>query len=780
MSAGREHIVFGRLSRFAAYGLIALSLAAIPAALRVRIDNRLERWIEPEGQAARDYERFRELFGGDEFVLVAYTGKELVDEAGLEAQLAALEAIEAAPGVLGVWGLPVLYRDVFGGEDLDALREELHATPFYENFIISEDGAVAGLYIETAPPVGPKGRQMLVRRVVDALAPLWAHGYDVHLVGSPVLNAVLDQISDREACRIFPVAAVCALVILALQFRSFRATLVAVACASLSVLLTVAAMGLSGRDMNMVTSVLPSLLWVLALASIVHILRRYQRRRNDTASREEAIAAALRETARPCAIASITTACGFATLLLADMTPVRELGAFAALGMLIALAVSLTVGPLLIRRLRVPARNGGDWHKRVFETGLSPIPRGRPSVGRVARSGDRPQQECLSPIPRRPWARRLCRDWTDTVARFATRRASSITLVTFVLGALALGALRWVRVEADPLTFLPETSPTVQDYRFVSDRLTGYYTVEMLIDTPDGWLDPAVWPALDRAASEVAASPGVARVLSPLDLLRTLNRWEQDFDEAAYTLPVDRAAAESLIAELDDADHARLARFVAADGRTLRLSALVRVMASNEFLDIPRAAERAITALPEPLSGYVTGIVPQLVQAQLDLVRTQLRSFGWAFVIVFCCILAGLRSWRLTLVSVAPNVIPILVAFVIMAAADIALDAATVMMASVALGIAVDDTVHLIATWQQLRRAGMAKEDAVRTTLGHVGSAMLITTVTACCGFFTLCASRFVPIQYFGLLAGAAMIAALVADLVLTPALLIRFGEDAP
>lgn len=733
MTAGSDHYVGKRLSCLAGYVLLLLSLAAIPFAFRVTVDNRLERWIEPEGEAAQRYERFRNLFGSDEFVLVAYAGREILDEPGLDAQIAALEQIEMIAGVLRVWGLPAVYRDFFGAEDLDAFREDVPATPFFRDFLISADGSVAGIFIETAPADGPMGRRALVQAVAAAAEPLRRHGYSVHLVGSPALNAVLDETSERESARIFPIAALCAVLVLALQFRSVRATAVCVACAGLSLVLTLGAMGLSGRSMNMVTSVLPALLWVLALANVVHILRRYQHHRPACATVDAAMDRALGETALPCTIAAITTACGFGALLTAEMTPVRELGVFAAFGMMASLAVSLTVTPLLARWLRLPTQS----------------PRTRAA------------------------------GWTDALARLAARRSGAVLAVAGLMGAMSICALYWVRTEADPLTFLPDTSQAVRDYRFVGERLTGFYTVEILVDAPDGWLDPGVWAALEGAARQVEAVPGVARVLSPLDLLKKLNQWDHAFDPGYYRLPEDRSAAGQLLAGLDDVGRAQLARFVSGEGRAVRLSVLVRVMASPQFLEILHAGERAVAALPRPLSGCVTGMVPQLVQAQLDLVRMQLRSFGLAFVIVFLCILAGLRSWRMTVLAIPPNLLPVLAAFAIMAVTGIALDAATVMMAGVAVGIAVDNTAHLITTYRQERRTSAEKEEALRTTLRHIGPAMTITTVTSCCGFFALCASTFVPIQYFGLLAGAAMIAALAADLVMTPALIFRYGDKA-
>lgn len=152
---------------------------------------------------------------------------------------------------------------------------------------------------------------------------------------------------------------------------------------------------------------------------------------------------------------------------------------------------------------------------------------------------------------------------------------------------------------------------------------------------------------------------------------------------------------------------------------------------------------------------------------------TQLRSFGVAFCTVFLCLWVGLRSWRFTAIAIVPNLLPILAAFAVMAVLGIALDPATVMMASVALGIAVDDTVHMMSAYRRERHEGRSPRDAATLAMAQVGSAMVITTVASCIGFFALMRSAFVPIELFGLLSGVAMIVALAADVLLLPAILI-------
>lgn len=714
--------LLGAPGRRLALATAALALIAVAGLGRITIDNRIERWLSPSARSARDYAAFQEIFGDDAFVLVAYGGLDPLGERGLTVGRRVAETLEATPHVEAVLGPPIVHRDVAGDAPPDALRELLLATPFYRRFLVSDTGDTAGLLLATDLGDDPAAPGRLVEAVREAVRPLEDVGFEVHLVGPPVLNVALDAASRREALRSFPLAFGLSIVVLALLFRCLRTTGVAVACAGLTLLLTFGVVGLAGIPLNMITSVLPSLLWVLSLAGAIHVLRRFQTQRAIGLEVEPALHASLVETAWPCVLAAVTTALGFAALLAATMAPVRELGAFAALGLLFSLLANLAVAPRLLRWLRPPA------------------------PGHLA-------------------LRRGLAGWQ----RLPFLHPAGVVVGAMVLAVCAALGIGRIHVDSDPLAFLPDHAEVVRDYAAVARDLTGYYALEVTVDVPDGWQHPEAWPALTSVEQALAGEPGVARVLSPLDLLRQLRSWRQG-DPTAYALPESDAEAQRLLSELGPMAQDAAFPLVADDGRSVRLAALVNVMSSRDFGVIEARAREAVAALPPPLSGTVTGIVPQLVEAQLSLVETQIRSFGLAFLTIFACLWLGFRSLRPVALAIPANVLPIAVALGAMGLAGVALDAATVMMASVALGIAVDDTVHVLAAWT---RATGSRRERARSAVADVGPAMGITTAVACIGFLALWLSDFLPIRWFGLLSALAVGVALLSDAWLMPAVLV-------
>jgi uncharacterized protein len=724
------------LRRAAAIVLLALTPVAAWVARGVTIDNRLERWVAQGTDDERHYTAFRETFGSDEFIVVAVGGRPLFQPEAARLLGDCLTKLEAVEGVVRVQGLPQVHRDLFSGEDLAELEREMTSTPFYTGLLLSADGGTAALLVEVAPDEDPAARRRLVEAVRAATTPLTVGGFRVGLVGSTVLITALDELSAREALWTFPLAVLGSLLVLAALLRSARAMIAAAAAAGSSVALTLGLVVTVGGSLNMLTAALPALLWVLSVSYAVHIAARYRVLRRDRPA-PEAVEQALSRTRIAVFFSALTTVLGFLSLLTATMPPVRELGMLGALGSAVAFVVSQTVVPLLL-----------GW----FDAPAARLP--APSSG--SRWGS------LLELPMR-----------------APRTVLAACAAAFVIAVASIPA---IRLESNPLAFLPAAHPVARDYRWVGEQVAGFYTAETVVRLPAPWTDPAAWPVLDGVARSLAASQIVSRVVTPLDLLRKLEQWDSGFDPAAYRLPADRAAAERLVAQLDPRGRAVLAGLVAPSGREVRLSAVVREMDEGKFLGLVRDARATLGRLPAGYDGYVTGQVLRLVGAQQGLIATQLRSLFAAFALVFLAVWAGLRSWRLTLVAVPPNLLPISVTFAIMAWLSIPLDAATVMVASVALGVAVDNSLHYLIEVSRGRHAGLDPPAATRAALTLTAPAIAAATGAAIIGFGSLVVSSFLPIRYFGGLCGALMAVALVADLLLTPAILAAapaLGRDA-
>ncbi|HEO70939.1 MAG TPA: hypothetical protein ENN80_06710, partial [Candidatus Hydrogenedentes bacterium] len=591
------------------------------------------------------------------------SGKPIFDVAGLDAMVESLRLLESSRHVERVSGIPQVFMDLFGGEDPEAFEDEIMGTPFYKGFFVSDDGSVAGLVVEPGELEGSDAEDAFLADVEAGLAPLRRYGYDVDLVGAMVIGAELKRLSLEESMRFFPVALTVSLVILLALLRSVRAAAMVVLCGASTIVLMLGTVVLSGRPLNVVTSSFPLILWMLCLANCIHLVTRCQFFMGGGCAREDAVTRAVDEVILPCFISAVTTAFGFVSLARSELTPIREFGVLMAVGMVYAFVVNMALGSWLLGMFRV----------------RSPRWVGASDGAHFRRIG--------------AWA--MGRPW-PVIAAF--------------VGLVLVGvySLTQVRTEANSLSFLPEDSPVVRSFYKVTKSLTGAQTVEIVVDTPGTWLNPEYWGAIEELRTAIEEMDAVRRVFGPLDYLRKIRQWDQGPDPEAYRLPDSREEAEALVALANDEEDSGFDRLVRADGEQIRMTALLTTADAGDFFELFRRMEEVLARLPAPLSGELTGSAAEAEHITQVLVDSQRKSFSLAFVLVFASMWAGLRSFRLLLVSVVPNIMPILTTFSIMLLLDIPLDAGTVMVASIALGIAVDDTVHILAGYRRHRRAGRA------------------------------------------------------------------------
>lgn len=715
--------------RSIAIAILVFALAAPYFLTRLTIDNRIDRLHDDTDEEARIYDEFLEQFGQDEFVIVAVSGKPLFDLDGLYVMIDVLEALEEVPHVSHVSGMPTIFRDRFGGEDVEAFEEEMTSTPFYHGLFLSEDNDVAGFLVQIDDLEAPAAREELVEGVREAVVPLREFGYRVDLVGVPIFNTTLNEVSMGASIRMFPIALIAAFLILLASLRSIRAAGAVVVSGLIGLMITMGILGAVGKPLNIITSAIPVIMWVLSLANCIHVVCRYQFFRATESSAAQAMNDALKEVRFPCALSAVTTAMGFISLTVADIGPVRDMGLMMALGMLVTMVVNLYFAPYLLILLRTPAPR---WS---------------------GRTGDRAFRRLGVVVVR--------------------NRAAVLGIFGVVfLGGLA--SLPFVESDQDSSKFLPEDHEAAIAFEFVTENLTGMRTLETVVRTPGGWLNPDYWPAVENMSETLSRIEHVSRVITPLDFLKKMNQWDHDLSPEYYRLPDTREEAEELFSLLDENDRSEMSRLVTADGERVRVSSFVNTLRLADFTRVRSTAERQLDNLPEPMSGYITGYVARNEAMRYQLVETQVKSLALAFVLVFATIFIGLRSKTIVWVSILPNLIPIVTTFATMAVLGIALDAATVMVASIALGIAVDDTVHLLATYRREYAGGRNRTESVLNALAAVGPAITVTTLTACVGFLCLAQSDFLPVAYFGLLSTVAMIMALAADLFFVPAVLGR------
>jgi hypothetical protein len=420
---------------------------------------------------------------------------------------------------------------------------------------------------------------------------------------------------------------------------------------------------------------------------------------------------------------------GFASLVVSDTPAVRLFGVFAGIGVLFAFALGLTLIPVMLSYDAVAASPG------------------------AARPGGR-----LDAL-------------LDHVARLATAHPRRVVAVGVLVALPALAALPHVRNNTDLIGFLRPDAPLRRDTTWIADHFGAVVALDAIVSRVDGRPLESLEDLTRLSALEVAIArlQGVASVVGPADLIEQLQRGETG--ASAPSLPEHEADLEYLF-DLIDAQPSRLAaRLYAADRAEARMHVGLADVGTLRGAEIIAAIEHAADErLGDEYRFEPTGAFYQVVVGSQGIVRSQVGSFALALALVVSAIAIEFRCAAIVAVAAIPNVLPILLVGGLMGWLGIDLSTGTTMIASVVIGLAVDDTIHYLARFRS-EYAGDAVEAAQRATRG-VGRVLVVTSVVLVLGFWVGALGSFMPTVHFSLLSGLTMLLALAYDLLVLPACL--------
>ena len=765
----------------AAYALLALAMAFGTA--RLTLDNSAEAFFVRDAGALERYRRFEHEFGRDRALRIAIRGPGLWSRQGL-AWAGRVETEAAAlPGVLGATGLRRHHGR--GGApwpppDPAAFRRAVAADPLDRNAgWAGRDGGTITVLVALYR-LDP-GRQ---RRVLADLERLLAEpppGVEAELVGLPVLQRALDREIADFATRFMPALALLGTALLSAVFRRAANVLAPFTLVAVSELAVFGAMGWLGIAVDVVTFLLAPLLFVVALATGVHVVARFRALRRSGLDDDDAVLATYRDKGWPVFWAGVTTCAGFGSLAVSPVPPVRVLGACSALGFAFMTLAAVTLLPALL------AGGGRGTHHRAGEA------RAGRATWRGGRGDGSSGGQGAARAVRRPraagaferWAARRGRRW----AAWAVRRPAVPYALFGAATVLALAGTARLEVDADLRGYFRPGHPVRAGLERLERAGVGPVAADLVVtrgggprfDTPEGLA------VLARVGAALREEDQVLGVVTGADLAAAVARNEEPADALGDSIGTggpappdghspplpdpDRLgpALERMRSE-PDLDRLR-ATLLAADGGSARVMLLVPMVGFERLEPVlERGRLRA-----ERIAGaeaWVTGAYPLVLAAQRSLLSTMVLSLTLTALAVAAILRLLLGGARAALAALVPNLWPVLFALGAMGWLGVRIDSTTVMIAAVALGLAVDDTLHALGYFRRALYGRRGAAAAAVRALGRGAPALILTTGLLVAGFGVCALSSFLPVARFGALTGLALLAALAADLLLLPALL--------
>jgi len=700
------------------------------------------------------YEEIKSIFGNDEFFVIAFKPGDVFTENNLRLLKALTENLEAHPGIRDVQSLAnVDYVD--GAHDyfevrkflasipdtkegLQLLRKQALSTPLYLDNLISRDASTTALIVYPHDRPDEEGfRATLLQSVLDILGGFQADGTVFHLAGNTVTNVGLSRYVQQDVATFIPYTYLFVALVIWLIFRNFRLTLLAVINITVCVGCTMGFMAFIGTAMHNVTSVVPSLVMALALSDTVHIFSCLDKKiLLDFPDKKEAFAHILDKVSMPCFLTTLTTAVGFISLAVSTIPPIREFAYVASMGMVFEFFFSFfMLIPLLLfcDPLKIFRYMHEYSRMTIFLNALNQFVKMRYVL--------------------------IC-----------------ITFLFVFIGSLWLSGK--VQVETNLVEYFNKKSSLRQDLDFIQSNLSGVVTMDISLraNSVDAFTIPENLVLLDKVQSFLHTIPGVDTTVSFADYIKEMNKSFHDEDPEFYAIPKQK----DLIAQyllLYDSDS--IGDYVNTAFDHARILVRISESSSAKQSELIKKAQDYIDNLEQDvLQIRITGSVVQQVNVISALTKGLVSSLVLALGVICVIMLIVLRSVRIGLLSLVPNLFPLVLNFGIMGLLSIPLDTSTALISVVALGIAVDDTIHFLTEYNLQRKMGQSISASIEYALLNKGLAIITTSIILCIGFGVLVFSNFVPTLYFGFLSALVMLTALAGDIVLLPAIMLLKKEN--
>jgi predicted RND superfamily exporter protein len=736
------------LSAFFVLGALALS----PRANITVIDNDVTAWFSRADPVYKDYERLRAEFAGTRVLIVALKAEsadrlfsrdtlrtlaritgdiERVDTVQQVYSLATATVVQALPAAEDDGGISVRpLLEKLETRDPAEIRRLAVGDDLIRGDLVSEDGRTTAIIVSFNEDRIDEVRAGVIQRIHDIVDPALPAGVDAYYNGSLEISETYNRVTLDNQRKFTPPILLFTVVAIYLSFRSWRKTVLTMAAVLVSVLWTLGLYSLLGYSYNVLSSMLVPLIVVLAIADDVHIMQHWDEERRR-GSAEEAFKRTVAHLAAPLLGASATTALGMLSLATSNVIAVRSFGIGSAIGIMVDFVISLALMPTLLSLVK--PETGEMPHERHF----------------------------IAPLRR--------------IARFSCAHPGRVCAVTLILGIVAALGIARLRVDTNHIAFFSASHPLGRSAAVIDRELGGVYSFQIMLEgPPESMQSPDTLQRLDRLQQSLRRYPYVRKVISVADYVKRINKELNDGRPEASVIPDDAStiAQELFVFALGGEGRHELERVVASDYSRAVVSIKLAAMSSDLLLDQVESADRLAKEAfaGTGISVLTTGSGRLFSTLDHYLVMSQLSSFGTAFFTVFGVIFVVFRSFRFGLLTIAPNLLPVLAVLGVMGFLGISMNVATIMVASVALGIVDDDTIHFINRYRREAAAGATTDQAIEIATAHEGRASLTTAIINSAGYAVLLLSEYKPTAWFGGLLALTMLTAFLAEVFILPA----------
>ena len=608
-------------------------------------------------------------------------------------------------------------------EELAQMKERLLSGANFRGTIVSEDGTTTIIIFSLDDNADIHALANTVKEKTESLG----LPEKVYYAGSPMMITSISHLIASDLTKLIPIAFILIIVVLYVGFKSFRGVIVPILIATLSIIWVMGIMSFTGAEVSMVTNNIPIVLLAVGTAYAIHVLNRIDQVKGDL---NQAVVTALTYVFIPVILAALTTVTGFVSFIFGSyLTMIRDFGIFTALGTFIALVLSLFFVPAMIsafkwknRKTKEEMRNGGiTFFAEHFQIPLQ---------------------------------------------NMVFKNAKAILALWILLTIVSIGGIFLVKRNVDVRNYFRKDNPT----RIAEDIMTSKFggTKPVLVYFKGDVQNPEFLKTMLRTEEYMKQNPGIVSAQSVADLILEINA---AFGEGRK-IPDDKNMIEQLWFMLDGNENMK--KFVSDDlDEAIIISRFILTenREKKEFGDYMNSFIRDNST--PACTIEITGM--PFIETTMDksLIYSQMASLVIAILVVIFIVSAILRSFTAGIFAAIPIISTIIILFGVMGFTGIPLNIATVLVASIAMGIGIDYSIHVITHFNSSLNEGATVSRALEETIGISGKAIIINVISVSVGFLVLLFSEMVPLQYFGLLIFLSMVGSGLSALTFLPAILI-------
>ncbi|MCU0461850.1 MAG: MMPL family transporter [Bacteroidales bacterium] len=698
---------------------------------KLRVFNDLTIWIDRSSDEYSKYREFIRDFGNDESIILLYHSDSLSTNSHLKLNYQITDSLKAIKGVKNVISLSTIKipsSSVAGPAMVpllpkatshpERLKNRLLSYRTYADFVISGDFKTTSF---TIIPDSSSVKSDVLARVKGVAGNISGSNGEFVIYGIVPLKEELFKLSGKESKTFLLITIIILLLFNYLLFRRLRESILPLFIALLSICWTLGLMSALGISLNIVISVLPLILLVISIANTIHFISGQIVANEKLNNKNKAVIHNFCNIFVKCFYSSFTTAIALFAFTITSIIPLKHFGLFASIGVMLSFILTFVLLPVIYSYSEI-----------------------------------KPGKSVFNSIP----ALR-----NHNYAEIISSNRKSIYLFSLVIFTLSVIGITKLRVNTDQVTYFKKDHPVRVASGKAEKWFSGVIPFELVfnLDTSILKYPETYFQQLYRFEDKLAELPEIKSWQSVITILDDYGM----IKNKSLSLP-------GGIRQVSDKSASLLSRFVSEDGKSLRTTIKTSWINDKEELELMRKIE---TVMEEVFRGsgvkcHFTGSVPVFAHLSNRLVNSQVRSFIFTFIIIFCVFLILYKKIRIALLCLIPNILPVACTIGIMGFLKIPLDVATVLIASVSFGMAVDDTIHFVSTYKENLQVNN-NITAINNTFSAIGKPIIATSLLLIGGFIVMIFSSYRPIAFMGVFISVNVLLALLYDIILLPSLLL-------